>query len=84
MVHVLHYDLEFDLGTIFFVTLDILCMGSRNSGKQKIYKALHIIHVNKILVGPLSVNPTKWSNTLKQFIGLTILLGWLRKGQFKF
>ena len=39
---------------------------------------------------PLSVNPIKWSNTLKQFDGklpenclsvLTILWGWLLKGQ---
>ena len=34
-------------------------------------------------INPLSGNPTKWSNTLKQFVGnsrrvecLTILLGW--------
>ena len=24
---------------------------------------------NKALVNPLSANPTKWSNTLKQFVG---------------
>ena len=41
-------------------------------------------HVNKsiILAGLhlLSVNPTKWSNTLKQFVCLTILLNWRIKG----
>ena len=25
--------------------------------------------VNKVILNPLSANPTKWSNTLKQFVG---------------
>ena len=42
-----------------------------------------------IIINPLSANPTKWSNTLKQFVGesrwivwvcLTILWGWRLKG----
>ena len=41
-------------------------------------------HVNKsiMLAGPnvLSANPTKWSNTLKQFVWLTILLNCHLKG----
>ena len=36
------------------------------------------------LVNPLNANPTKWSNTLKQFVDfwvcLTILCGWHLKG----
>ena len=36
------------------------------------------------LVNPLNANPTKWSNTLKQFVDfwvcLTILCGWYLKG----
>ena len=40
-------------------------------------------------INPLSANPTKWSNTLKEFVGnsqriicarLTILWDWLLKG----
>ena len=45
--------------------------------------------VGKVVPNPLSANPTKWSNTLKQFVGycrrivsvcLTILWGWRLKG----
>ena len=50
------------------------------------------VKLNKlwVKVNPLSADPTKWSNTLKQFVGnswrivwvcLTILLGWHFKGE---
>ena len=41
---------------------------------------------NEIIFNPLSANPTKWSNTLKQFADelfecvLTILWGWRLRG----
>ena len=44
-----------------------------------------------VLLYPLNANPTKWSNTLKQFVGccgrivwvcLTILRGWRLKGKY--
>ena len=47
-----------------------------------IYREMALVNVD---VNSLSVNPTKWSNTLKQFVGfcrrivrvcLTILWGW--------
>ena len=50
---------------------------------------LKVFLVTKLTVNPLSTNPTKWSNTLKQFVGcwgriawvcLTILWGWRSKG----
>ena len=28
-----------------------------------------LVDVNIIVINPLSANPTKWSNTLKQFVG---------------
>ena len=46
-----------------------------------------------ILINPLSTNPTKWSDTLKQFVGccrrivcvcLTILWGWCLKDYYIF
>ena len=35
-------------------------------------------------INPLSANPTKWSNTLKEFVGFyrrIVLWGWRLKGQ---
>ena len=47
------------------------------------------IYMCRLIINPFSANPTKWSNTLKQFVGdsgqivsvcLTILWGWCSKG----
>ena len=37
---------------------------------------LKLFKINNLKINPLSANPTKWSNTLKQFVGnlLTICL----------
>ena len=66
--------------------LEIVSHFSLNSF-QKIFKKSTIV---KRKVNLLSANPTKWSNTLKQFVGnswrrvvwmcLTILPGWSLKG----
>ena len=36
---------------------------------------IHLVKVND--VNPLSANPTKWSNTLKQFVGKTWRIVWV-------
>ena len=37
---------------------------------REIGKAMgFLVEVNIIFINPLSANPTKWSNTLKQFVG---------------
>ena len=33
------------------------------------YSVLRVFSSNLIIFSPLSANPTKWSNTLKQFVG---------------
>ena len=60
---------------------DILLIGSFFS------KSFAYVLMNKWLsakFNPLSDNPTKWPNTLKQFVCLAILWNWRLKGQVWF
>ena len=72
--------------TIFLI---IICFSNSSiNAKKKFWGVPHLLHMCMIfwkLLNPLCTNPTKWSETLKQFVSkspqivwvcLTILSGW--------
>ena len=61
-----------------YIQIIYLCYLFHNGGFQNILRFLKDFQPQ--LVNLLSVNPKKWSNTLKQFVG-TIFWGWRLKGQ---
>ena len=42
---------------------------TRKNNGQKIEKSITFLKPQPVIVKPLSANPTKWSKTIKEFIG---------------
>ena len=66
-----HSELQFEFASHFILTghSDVV-MGVIITNRDDIYEKLKFLQNGELIqIRPLSTNPTKWSNTLKQFVG---------------
>ena len=71
-IHFCEWDLLNDNPFVLQIHIVNSVIGGYIVGKDSTYTGSTVIYIN-----PLSANPTKWSNTLKQFVGFCRRIVWV-------